>query len=71
MNSASQQELVALVGIGSERADAIMLARPFKTPADLLSIPGIGPIMLERLEEQGLPVSGGQMPGTAADHMDA
>lgn len=55
-NVASRQELVGLVGIGEELADAILNARPFRSLDDLLRVPGIGPVKLDRLEEQGLTI---------------
>ena len=55
-NAASREELMALTGISVELADAIILRRPFTSMEDLISIPGIGPVTLERLKEQGLTV---------------
>jgi competence ComEA-like helix-hairpin-helix protein len=54
VNDASREDLVALAGIGEDRADAIIRARPFSSIDDLLSIPGIGKKTLERLKRQGL-----------------
>ena len=56
VNTASREALIALSGIGETLADLIIQARPFITFEELLSIPGIGPHMLERLKEQGLVV---------------
>jgi competence protein ComEA len=56
VNTASREALIALSGIGETLVDLIIQARPFTTFEELLSIPGIGPRMLERLKEQGLVV---------------
>jgi competence ComEA-like helix-hairpin-helix protein len=56
VNTTSREALIALSGIGETLADLIIQARPFTTIEELLSIPGIGPRMLERLKEQGLAV---------------
>jgi competence protein ComEA len=41
INTASQTELEKLPGIGPKRAEAIIAARPFQKPDDLLRVPGI------------------------------
>jgi competence protein ComEA len=41
INTASQAELEKLPGIGPKRAEAIIAARPFQKPDDLLRVPGI------------------------------
>jgi hypothetical protein len=56
VNTATREALIALSGIGETLADLIIEARPFTILEDLLSIPGIGPRMLEWLKEQGLVV---------------
>ena len=56
-NIASRAELVALAGIGNERADAIIAARPFNSIEDLISIPGVGERVLKKLVNQGLTVA--------------
>lgn len=66
VNSASREELEMLTGIGAERADAIIAARPFSTVDDLLTIPGIGRKNLDNLIRQGLSV-GGAPQAAAAD----
>jgi hypothetical protein len=58
LNVASQEELLDLPGIGQDRAQAILQARPFAAVDDLLSVPGIGPIILRRVKERGVVVSG-------------
>jgi hypothetical protein len=71
VNVASREDLVALMGIGEERADAIIQARPFNSTDDLLSIPGIGQRTLEGLKEQGLTVVSKQIKEeTMADQME-
>jgi DNA uptake protein ComE-like DNA-binding protein len=52
VNSASREALIALSEIGETLADLIIQARPFTTIEELLSIPGIGPRILEQLLEQ-------------------
>jgi len=54
VNTASREDLIDLVGIGNEIADAIIRARPFESIDDLISIPGIGQATLERLAVQGV-----------------
>ena len=56
MNTASREALIVLSGIGEALADLMIQARPFTTIEELLSIPGVGPRVLERLREQGLVV---------------
>lgn len=41
VNTATRDELMQLKGIGEKRADAIISARPFKTPADVFRVPGL------------------------------
>ena len=47
INAASVEELVQLKGIGPKKAAAIVKFRetngPFRLPADLIKVPGIGP----------------------------
>ncbi|SFD67218.1 competence protein ComEA [Bacillus sp. OV194] len=56
INSAAEQELETLNGIGPSKAKAIMAYReengPFKTIEDLLNVPGIGEKSLENMKEQ-------------------
>jgi competence ComEA-like helix-hairpin-helix protein len=49
INVASQKELEALPEIGPKRAEAIIKARPFKKPDELLKIPGIKRAQMEAL----------------------
>jgi Holliday junction resolvasome RuvABC DNA-binding subunit len=39
-----------LPGIGEKMANRIIENRPYKTPKDLLKVPGIGPKTLEKIE---------------------
>ncbi|MCI0588915.1 MAG: helix-hairpin-helix domain-containing protein [Planctomycetes bacterium] len=51
-NLATEEELLLLDGLGPARVRALLETRkesPFHGPEDLLSVPGIGPITLERL----------------------
>lgn len=62
LNRARVPELVALPGIGRQRARAIVLHRvrhgPFVRLSDLLEIDGIGPATLEELASRVLPLPG-------------
>jgi competence ComEA-like helix-hairpin-helix protein len=49
INVATQKDLESLPGIGPKRAEAIIKARPFKTPDDLLKISGIKRAQMEEL----------------------
>lgn len=55
INTAGWQELTVLPGIGETKAKAIVDYRqehgPFSGPDDLLKVPGIGPKILEGLED--------------------
>lgn len=48
-NTAARDQLMLLPGVGEATANRIIQARPFKKPADLLNVEGIGPKTLERL----------------------
>ncbi|MEO1481299.1 MAG: helix-hairpin-helix domain-containing protein [Myxococcota bacterium] len=53
LNSATIAELVTLPGVGEQRARAIVqfrTRRPFRRPADLMRVPGIGRRLYFRLK---------------------
>ena len=41
INTASKEDIARLPGIGEKKAQAIIKARPFKTPEDLMKVKGI------------------------------
>lgn len=49
VNTATQEELELLPGIGPARAEAIIANRPYASVDDLDRVPGIGPATLEQL----------------------
>jgi len=49
-NTAARDELMLLPGVGEVTANRIIQTRPFRKPADLLNVEGIGPKTLEKLE---------------------
>lgn len=54
INSASEDELDALTGIGPAKAKDIVNSRPFYSVEDLLEVSGIGEATLEKIKEQNL-----------------
>lgn len=50
INTASQAELEKLPGIGPKRAEAIIAARPYQKPDDLLRVPGIKRAEFEKIK---------------------
>ncbi|MDN6626610.1 MAG: MBL fold metallo-hydrolase [Pisciglobus halotolerans] len=53
LNSASAEELQAIIHIGSERAKSIIEKRPFQSLDGLLQLDGIGPSRLKEIKEEG------------------
>ncbi len=51
VNSATQEELETLPGIGPKLAQAIIDSRPYKEIQDLLEVKGIGEKMLKKFED--------------------
>jgi competence ComEA-like helix-hairpin-helix protein len=52
INTASQADLEKLPGIGPKRAEAIIAARPFQRPEDLLRVPGMKRAQFEKIKGQ-------------------
>lgn len=52
INTASQSDLEKLPGIGPKRAEAIIAARPFQRPEDLLRVPGLKRAQFDKLKAQ-------------------
>jgi competence ComEA-like helix-hairpin-helix protein len=52
INTASQTDLEKLPGIGPKRAEAIIAARPYQRPEDLLRVPGIKKAHFDKLKTQ-------------------
>src|ERR1041385_3932163 len=52
INTASQSDLEKLPGIGPKRAEAIIAARPFQRPEDLLRVPGIKKAQFDKIRTQ-------------------
>jgi competence ComEA-like helix-hairpin-helix protein len=50
INTATQEELESIPGIGEARANQIIARRPYKSVEQLLDISGIGPRSLESLK---------------------
>jgi len=52
INTAMQADLEKLPGIGPKRAEAIIAARPFQRPEDLLRVPGIKRAEFDKIKAQ-------------------
>ncbi len=54
LNLATTFDLTRITNIGESRAQAIMDHRPFESVDDLQRVPGIGPVTVDRIQDQGL-----------------
>ena|GEM_PF-404810 len=54
INSAPVEELKRLVHVGAVLAERIVALRPFASVADLIRVPGLGPVRVADIEAQGL-----------------
>lgn len=53
LNGGTREELAAINGIAGTRADSIVSARPFKSLNDLILVPGVGDVTVDRIIEHG------------------
>ncbi|MGM0629021.1 MAG: helix-hairpin-helix domain-containing protein [Patescibacteria group bacterium] len=60
INSASQEELECLDGVGPTYSERIVNNRSFSSLDDLENVSGIGPVTVSNIKEQGLAVVGGE-----------
>lgn len=64
INTATQEQLEGLPGIGPKKAQAIIAGRPYNSVDDLDRVPGIGPKILAQLRPEVTVGSGsGQQQG--------
>tara|TARA_B100001971_G_C18091870_1_gene483923 strand:+ start:71 stop:667 length:597 start_codon:yes stop_codon:yes gene_type:complete len=54
INTATEEGLDALKGIGPAKAEAIINSRPFNSVDELINVKGIGEVTLNNINEQGL-----------------
>lgn len=54
VNTANAENLDLLYGIGPAYAQNIIDTRPFNSVDDLIDVPGIGPVTLDKIKSQGL-----------------
>ena len=63
VNTASNEKLDELYGIGPVKAEAIIDSRPFDSINELINVYGIGEITLNKIKEQGLACVNGKTEG--------
>ena len=61
INTAPQEELEKIIGVGPAIAQRIINERPFFSIQELIKVKGIGEITLEKIIEQGLASASGQL----------
>jgi DNA uptake protein ComE-like DNA-binding protein len=54
INTAPEEQLLAIMHIGEVRAPEVVRQRPFDTVADMERVPGIGPVYITDIIEQGI-----------------
>ena len=54
LNQGSKEELAAIKGVAGTRLESIVSARPFKTVDDLILVPGVGDVTVDRIIEHGI-----------------
>ena len=54
LNQGTKEELAAIKGVAGTRAESIVSARPFKSVDDLILVPGVGDVTVNRIVEYGI-----------------
>ena len=57
LNQGTKEELAAIKGVAGTRAESIVSARPFKSVDDLILVPGVGDVTVDRIVEYGIKTS--------------